>query len=485
MKYLKETSIIKKYEKLPLSVKASLWYIICSMLQKGIAFLTTPIFTRMMSTKQYGQVTIYNSWLEIFTIFATLNLFYGVYNNALTKYPDDKDIVTSSMQGFCTSLTIGLFILYYVLHSWFNKLTGLSTFMTCMLFIEILFIPAFRFWATKQRFEYKYRTLIILSLLISLLTPLLGIPAVILSTEKGIAKILTSVLIQTLIGIVLYRVIFKNGKIFYKRNYWKYALVFNLPLIPHYLSSTILNQCDRIMIASMCGADKAGIYGLAYTIGALAIIFNEAIMNSYTPYTYQHLKKKSYESIKKNSRYLVTFIAVVVIIIVTLAPEVIWILGGEKYNEGIWVIAPIAASIFFRFLYGLYGNIEFYFEENYFIMIASVLCALLNIITNYIFIKICGYLAAGYTTLGCFAIYAFAHYFFSEHLRKKHGVDKEIYDSKYNFLLGVIVMLFCFGAMALYRFTIIRYLFITAIIICITTFREKIIHIIRLLRKKV
>lgn len=371
-----------------------------------IAFLTTPIFTRLMSTEQYGQVTMYNSWLEIFTIFATLNLFYGVYNNALTKYSEDKEQVTSSMLGLCTTITLCVFVLYLCFQGWINKLTGMSTLMTCILFGEVLFIPAFRFWSAKQRFEYKYKALVFASLVISILTPLLGVPAVLLSTEKGYAKILTGVFSQVLVAVILYVLIFKNGRKFYHKNYWKYALAFNLPLIPHYLSSTVLNQCDRVMIDNMCGTDKAGIYGLAYTIGALAIIFNEAIMNSFTPWTYQHLKAEKYEEVKDVSRYLVVFIAIISLGIVLVAPEIVWILGGEKYAEGAWIIAPIAASIFFRFLYGLYGNIEFYYEENYFIMVASMICAVLNIILNYVFIKQYGYLAAGFTTLACYAFYS-------------------------------------------------------------------------------
>jgi O-antigen/teichoic acid export membrane protein len=478
-------TVIGKYKKIPTSVKASLWYVFCNVLQKGIAFITIPIFTRLMTTEQYGKVTIYYSWLEIFTIFATLNLFYGVYNNALTKYPEDSETVTSSMLGLCTTITFSLFVIYCALHTWINKLTGMSTLMTCILFIEVLFVPAFRFWSSKQRYKYRYRTLIILSLLISVLTPLLGVPAVLISAEKGYAKILSGVFAELVVAVALYASIFHKGKVFYKKNYWKYALVFNLPLIPHYLSSTVLNQCDRIMIDNMCGTDKAGIYGLAYTIGSLAIIFNEAIMNSYTPYTYQKLKAGCFLDIKKNTKYLVIFIGVVAVALVTLAPEIIWILGGDKYSEGVWIIASISASIFFRFLYSLYSNIEFYYEENYFIMVASVICALLNIVTNYIFIKLYGYLAAGYTTLGCFAAYAFSHYMFSKYVFKKHTGQESLYDNRFIFFMAILVIALCLAMMALYDLPIVRYMVIVSVLVSVVLFRKKIIELIKMIREKV
>lgn len=477
-------SLRNKYKAIPIPVKASVWFVISSMLQKAIAFLTTPIFTRLMTTEQYGQVTIYNSWVEVFMIFATLDIFYGVYNNALTKYPDDRDRVTSSMQGLCTTLTLGLLVIYFLIHNLVNKWTGMSTNMTLFLFGELLFVPAFRFWSAKERYEYKYRKLVVISVLMAVLAPVLGIPAVILLEQKGYAKIVTSVLAQVIFAFGLYISNFKKGKAFFAKDYWKYALAFNLPLIPHYLSSTILNQCDRIMIDRMCGTDKAGIYGLAYTVGALVIIFNQSIMNTYTPYTYQNLKKGNYHAVKKTANYLIVIIAVISVAILMIAPEIIAILGGEKYSEGVWIIAPIAASIFFRFLYGLYGNIEFYYEENYFIMVASVVCAIVNIITNYIFISLFGFLAAGYTTLGCYMLYAFAHYLFSQRVLKKHTNEDRLYDNKFILLTSVVVVLVSSLMMLLYDFRIFRFVLVALVLIVTFIKKNELIAILKDMRGK-
>lgn len=477
-------SIIEKYKKIPIAARASAWFVICSILQKGVAFLTTPIFTRLMSVEQYGQVTIYNSWVEVFMIFATLDIFYGVYNNALTKYPDDRERVTSSMLGLCTSLTIGLFVVYLALHSLINKLTGMTTSMTLFLFVELLFVPAFYFWSTKERYEYKYRKLIVITILMTILAPTIGIPAVKLFAEKGYAKIITAVLSQVVFAIGLYISVFKKGKVFFDQQYWKYALAFNLPLIPHYLSSTILNQCDRIMIDRMCGTDKAGIYGLAFTVGAMVIIFNQAIMNTLTPYTYQSLKKEDYSGLRKTVNYLVIFIAIVSLSILMIAPEIMTVLGDERYSEGIWIIAPIAASMFFRFLYGLYANIEFYYEENYLIMIASVIGAIANIITNYVFIREYGFLAAGYTTLGCFALYALAHCYFSCKVLRKHVSLKTIYDNRLIMIVSIAVIILSVLMMLLYPYRIVRLGLIAAIAVGILMARNRIIGIIKRMKEE-
>ena len=72
-----------KYKSLPIQAKASCYFLICSFFQRGISTVTTPVFTRLLSTEEYGQYNVFNSWMNIITVFVTLNLSYGVYAQGL------------------------------------------------------------------------------------------------------------------------------------------------------------------------------------------------------------------------------------------------------------------------------------------------------------------------------------------------------------------------------------------------------------------
>ena len=74
------------YNKIPQGIKASIWFTVCSIIQKGIQLITVPFFTRILTAEQYGQYSLYQSWLSIISIFATLNLSSGVFNNGMLKY---------------------------------------------------------------------------------------------------------------------------------------------------------------------------------------------------------------------------------------------------------------------------------------------------------------------------------------------------------------------------------------------------------------
>ena len=54
-------NITSKYRSLSIQARAALWFTICSFLQNGISFITVPIFTRLMSTEEYGTYTVYLS----------------------------------------------------------------------------------------------------------------------------------------------------------------------------------------------------------------------------------------------------------------------------------------------------------------------------------------------------------------------------------------------------------------------------------------
>ena len=63
--------IITKYRQMQLPAKAAIWFLICSFLQKGISVITTPIFTRLLTTAEYGQYNVFNSWFSIVNIFVS------------------------------------------------------------------------------------------------------------------------------------------------------------------------------------------------------------------------------------------------------------------------------------------------------------------------------------------------------------------------------------------------------------------------------
>ena len=79
------------------ALKAGVWYVISSIMVKAISIITTPIFTRMLSTSEYGTVSTFTSWSGLLLTFFTLNLTYSI-GRAKLDYPDKLDDYVGSMQ---------------------------------------------------------------------------------------------------------------------------------------------------------------------------------------------------------------------------------------------------------------------------------------------------------------------------------------------------------------------------------------------------
>ena len=108
-------------------VKASIWFLICSFLQKGISSITVPIFTRLLDTAEYGNYNVFNSWLGIVTVIVTLNLSAGVYTQGLVKFDKEKNIFMSSVPGLMTAMVALWTVIYLLFHNFWNSIFSLTT----------------------------------------------------------------------------------------------------------------------------------------------------------------------------------------------------------------------------------------------------------------------------------------------------------------------------------------------------------------------
>lgn len=460
-------------------VKAALWYTICNVLNKGIALLSTPIFTRILTEEEYGIFSIFQSWNGIIMIFTSLNMFLGCYSKGLLVYKDKREEFTSSLLALTSIITIGFGMIYLLNIDFWTNVFELSSILMLAMFLQLLTMPALEFWAARERFDYKYKNYVIVSVLMSLLSLVSGVIAVLNSSYKVEARVYTDTLVKVSVSFCLFIYIIIKGKKIYNKEYWKYALVFNLPLIPHYLSMYVLNQSDRIMIGKMVGTGQAAYYSVAYTISTMMNLVTNAINNALTPYLYKALENEERKNIDSITRPIFVLVAVLCIITMVFTPEIIYFFAGEKYMDAIYVVPPIAVSVYFIFVYSVFSDIEYYFQKTKLIAVATMLSAILNLILNYFFIGQYGYYAAGYTTLFCYFCLALFHYFFYKKVLKEELEEKSLYDMKTISIISILIFMIMLIMIFTYQWVIVRYVLIGIIIIIILFKRKYVINIIK------
>ena len=468
--------IIDKYNKLSSPIKASIWFLICSFLQKGIQFISTPIFTRLMNTSEYGEYNVFTSWESLISIIISLNLFYGVYNQGLVKYENDRENYSSSMQGLLLVLVFFWTIIYLIFKNYINTWLSLTTSQMLFMILLIWLTGVFQFWASEERVEYKYKKLVIFTLLSSFFMPLVSILLIMVTKKAVLGRILGTVIVSLLFYSWMFFSQVKSFKKMFNKKYWLHALSFNIPLIPHYISQTILNSSDRIMIEKIVNASTAGIYSLAYSISLIMTLFNNALMQTISPWIYKKIKNEEIKEISSIAYFTLIMIAIVNIVLIAFAPEAVSIFAPKEYYDAIWIIPPVAMSVFFMYAYDLFAKFEFYYEKTKLIAFATVIGAVINIILNYICINKFGYIAAGYTTLICYMLYAIFHYIFMRKVCKENCSNNQPYSTKIIILITLIFLGIGFAFLLLYNYNVIRYCLIVIILLSIIIFRKLLIN---------
>lgn len=476
--------LINKYKLMSKPAKASLWFVVSNVMLKGISLITLPIFSRLLTTSEYGIVSVYQSWVSTISIITTLTVWGGGFNVGMVKYEERQKQLISAFQGLATTLTIICLVLAWKFIPNLSAWLGISEQLIVLMFMEILVQIPFNIWSTEQRYKFEYKKLILVTIAISVLNPCLGILAVLNTVKyRAEARIFSNFLIQAVIGVVLFIHNQKNGRAYFSKDIWKFGFLFNVVLIPHYLSSQILNQADRIMINSMCGSGDAGIYSVAYNFAMLMTLVTNGINSSLTPHVYQCLKEKKTKQLSKQTTGIFFLVALMTAGLICIVPDVFYFLLPASYHPSLGVIPPVAVGAFFLFLYPLFGSIEFYYEENKYVTLSSVLGAVLNVILNYVFIKMFGYLAAAYTTLICYIFFSLFHYFCMKKVLKKHGENQNIYDTKKILLISIGLLIVMVVMICVYDHRLIRWLLIGVIAVGCFAKRNWMIKLLKGVRK--
>lgn len=464
---------ITSYKKLPAEKKSIIWYAVCNVFQKGIVFLSMPIVTRLLTTDEYGIYSVFISWRDILIIFTTLNLYYGVFTKLLVDNIQTQNECTSCIQGLEFTITAIAAIIYFLFSDTFNSLLHMNTLSMTLMFGYFFFYPPFYLWCTRQRVNNKYIPMVFATMFISFSTILVTILLLLFTNLKENAVILGDVGIYIIIGVFFFIFNAVKGKTFYDKKFWIFSLKYNIPLVPHYLAIIVLGQADRLMINAYCGESKAGIYSLAYQISKMMNILFYAINSSFVPQAYGYLRDNKLKELNNNTMPLMYIGLLTTTFAILVAPEIVWVLGGNKYMEAIYILPSVCTGVLITFYYSFFANIEFYFSKTHNIMVASVLSAVINVFLNWVFIPRFGYIAAGYTTLVSYLFLLIFHYIFARKIAMD-CFDQNIYSGKKIFVIISLSVAISILLLSIYKYFFIRYMLIIIIaFICIIIYKYK------------
>lgn len=442
--------------------KSAVVYTISNIVTRGLAIITVPIFTRIMTTAQIGQVNLYNSWYGMISAFATLSLTSGGFSVAMKEFDKERDQYLSSILTLTSSIALLISLIYFVNPAFWNSITGLPTVFMILILIGLLVAPARDFWFARQRYEYKYKLSGLISIGSAIVAAAISVFAVLHTSDPNKTaevRLVSNYIVVYGVALCLWLYIFIKGKKLVDLQYWKFSLALSIPLIGYSIASQILSTADRIMIGKLVDESSVGIYGTIYSVSSIFTMVWTAINASFVPYLYQNIDKKEDDSVRKISFTLITAYAFVAIFLVLVAPEIVRILATEEYYEAIYIMPPIAAGVFLTSVSNMYSNVLLYLKSSKYIMYASMIAAAANVGLNYVFIKAYGYMAAAYTTMACYIIMTILLGLWAnkKFIAQEDNLNR-VYYNKWILVLCVVVTVVLLSGMLLYNLNVLRYI---------------------------
>ncbi|MDO4345396.1 MAG: polysaccharide biosynthesis C-terminal domain-containing protein [Eubacteriales bacterium] len=389
-----------------LAVKAGIFYIFAQILVRGVTFLTTPIYTRLLSQEQYSDIRTYESWLLIAVPTLSLCLWKSV-DRAKYDMGDKYNAYVASSQTL-SFLSIGaVFLLCLPFKEQIKAFANcnMNDLMFYMAFLYIFAYTSILFMQRREKQMMRYRASTLVTAVTVIPATLLSIFLIWIGRKTGHTEQLVSLRVigfyvpHVIAGAIIAMVLWVQGRKPVSASYWKYGLMYSLPLIPEAISIQIMNQADKIMVRSMIGWEAASIISLGTTISFIIWILEDSVWNAWLPWLYEKISRNETEDIENPWYIIMHGFGILSWILVLLSPEIVAVLGGSKYSATIYLVAPMVTGTLFRFYSYIYTSVENYYKKTGYVAAATVGTMLLNVALNYVCILAFGYRAAAYTTV--------------------------------------------------------------------------------------
>ena len=375
-------SIKRKEDSGSIALKAGIWYVVSSVLVRLVSIITTPIFTRLLSTEEYGIVSTFSSWYSMFFVIYSLNLTISI-GRAKLDYPDKLDDYIGASQLLSLIVSLALSIIIFVFIKPMSSFFELPEIATILLLLYLIASPTINFFQSGYRYKYKYKQNIAIAWYTTFSTALLSLILIyFVNYDNAILRIIGLSAPSILLSLFFWIKAIKNKNVRINFEYWKYGLAISLPMIIHSLSMNILSQSDRIVISKYWGSTFVAYYSLVQNYAILLNVVTEAINQAWQPWFHDNYFAHNHEQIKNNTNKLVIFFCYIGLACIGIGPEAILILGGTQYSSAVSCIPPLVLGTVCQCIYTNYINIELHLKKTKYAAEGTIIAAILNIVLN-------------------------------------------------------------------------------------------------------
>lgn len=420
-------------------IKAGVGYIIGGILIKGIAFITTPIFTRLLTTSEFGILNTYLSYEAIFAMIIGFQ-FASSLKSAKLEYEDVENGVDSYLYSLLLLISIHTIVIMLALNLLF-PLAITVTGITSRLLINLLVINSFcnalvNIYNAYISLYYEYKKYVTIGLFNAVANVAISLLLIhtVMNGNRATARIMGYIIPYICVSVYIIIQIVKR-KIKSKIQSFQFAYKYCTPLIPYACSDVLLGQFSKLYVERKCGTSLMGIYSLSYNVYSIIGIIRIAMDYLVGPLYFEKRKDNNISGIRGLIKHYSRILGLISISLMLFAPEVIKILGAPEYFDARYSAIPLVAASYYIFLISTVTQEEYYQKKTYMISAVSIVAMVANILANILIVPKYGVLGAAFCTMGTYYIMLLLHFVVIRKVLKSN-----VFDIQKLFLHALIVL---------------------------------------------
>ena len=408
------------FSKLKRILRLSSIYAAGDILTMGIGLILLPLYTAFLLPEEYGILAV----ATVVGTVAAIVLTLGLNGSALKFYYDLKGDERKRFYGslwiFLIAIPAAVLMIIEVSGARFFSLVisqvPYSPFIRLALwgsFFTVAFMTIAKELLRASERAWAYTGLsVAYALLVTIFTA-----GLVMGLKQGAEGALWARLIAVMVTAVFSTIILRRSIQFsFDPFLLKKALLFSLPLLPHFLSRWVLHASDRIILERFVPLADVGIYAVGYQIGTIMMLFALAGNNSIIP-MFGRLdvkKEKDVSHLMQIITYYILGLTFIGVAIALLSPEILHLISPAEYHSAARVVPWIVLGYLFMALYfPPMNSVTMILGKTRTVGFCTTGVALLNIGLNLWLIPIYGMLAAAVTTAIAYMVLFTAIFIFS------------------------------------------------------------------------
>lgn len=372
---------------------------------KIISFFLVPLYTKILTTAEYGTYDLFNTTVSLLIPFFTLNIKEATMRFALSNEYEKKDILTISIHYSILSVFyFGILILVNYIFNISQAINDYKWFILLMFVSQNIQGIITNFVRGLDRLKEiaissVVCSLVVVTLNIVTLLPLhMGLMGYFLANSVGLlVQCVYLIIICKGWNYISFRHVNKKTR--------KEMVYYALPMVANSTAWWINSVSDRYVIIGYCGMAANGIYSVAGKIPTIVDMFQGIFSQAWTLSAVKEFEPEDkggfFSNIYSMYNMCMTITSAMIIVISRFLAKFLY--ANNFYTA--WRYVPfLIIAVLFGALAGYFGAIFSAVKKSKLFAYSTLAGAFVNIVLNIILVKWIGLLGAAISTTVSYAI---------------------------------------------------------------------------------